>query len=46
MNRLQTAVRDYLAMRRSLGFKRAKHEGGLRGVPVVPCTKTQFTHNG
>ena len=30
MNRLQTAVRDYLAMRRSLGFKLAKHEGGLR----------------
>jgi integrase/recombinase XerD len=30
MNRLRTAVRDYLAMRRSLGFKLAKHEGGLR----------------
>lgn len=30
MNRLRTAVRDYLAMRRGLGFKLAKHEGGLR----------------
>jgi hypothetical protein len=30
MKRLRKAVRDYLAMRRSLGFKLAKHEVCLR----------------
>ena len=30
MNPLRKAVRDYLAMRRSLGFKLAKHEVCLR----------------
>jgi integrase/recombinase XerD len=30
MNRLRKAVRDYLVMRRGLGFKLAKHEGGLQ----------------
>ena len=30
MNQLRKAVRDYLTMRRGLGFKLAKHEGGLR----------------
>jgi len=29
MNRLRKAVRDYLTMRRGLGFKLAKHEAGL-----------------
>ena len=31
MNRLRKAVRDYLTMRRGLGFKLVKHEAGLRG---------------
>lgn len=30
MKRLRKAVRDYLAMRRNLGFKLAKHERGLQ----------------
>src|ERR1700688_4413014 len=30
MNRLRKAVRDYLTMRRGLGFKLVKHEAGLR----------------
>ncbi len=30
MNQLRKAVRDYLTMRRGLGFKLAKHEGGLQ----------------
>jgi integrase/recombinase XerD len=30
MNRLRKAARDYLAMRRGLGFKLARHEAGLR----------------
>ena len=30
MNQLHKAVRDYLAMRRGLGFKLVKHETGLR----------------
>lgn len=30
MNQLRRAVRDYLTMRRSLGFKLVKHEAGLR----------------
>jgi integrase/recombinase XerD len=30
MNQLRKAVRDYLTMRRGLGFRLAKHEGGLR----------------
>ena len=30
MNRLRKAVRDYLAMRRGLGFKLVRHEAGLR----------------
>ena len=29
MNRLRKAVRDYLTMRRSLGFKLVRHEAGL-----------------
>jgi integrase/recombinase XerD len=29
MKRLQKAVRDYLTMRRGLGFKLVKHEAGL-----------------
>ncbi len=30
MNRLRKAVRDYLTMRRGLGFKLVRHESGLR----------------
>jgi hypothetical protein len=30
MNRLRKAVRDYLTMRRGLGFKLVRHEAGLR----------------
>jgi hypothetical protein len=30
MKRLRKAVRDYLAMRRGLGFKMARHEVGLQ----------------
>ena len=30
MNRLHKAVRDYLTMRRGLGFKLVRHETGLR----------------
>src|ERR1035441_1720029 len=30
MNRLSKAVRDYLTMRRGLGFKLVRHEAGLR----------------
>jgi integrase/recombinase XerD len=30
MNQLRKAVRDYLVMRRGLGFKLAKHEGRLQ----------------
>ena len=30
MNRLRKAVRDYLTMRRGLGFKMVRHEAGLR----------------
>ena len=30
MNQLRKAVRDYLTMRRGLGFKLAKHESGLQ----------------
>jgi len=30
MNRLRKAVRDYLKMRRGLGFKLVRHEAGLR----------------
>jgi hypothetical protein len=30
MNQLRKAVRDYLAMRRDLGFKLVRHEAGLR----------------
>jgi hypothetical protein len=30
MSRLRKAVRDYLTMRRGLGFKLVKHEAGLR----------------
>jgi integrase/recombinase XerD len=29
MNQLRKAVRDYLTMRRSLGFKLVRHEAGL-----------------
>ena len=30
MNRLRKAVRDYLTMRRGLGFKLVRHETGLQ----------------
>ena len=30
MNRLSKAVRDYLTMRRGLGFKLVRHEAALR----------------
>jgi integrase/recombinase XerD len=30
MNRLRKAVRDYLTMRRGLGFKLVRHEAGLQ----------------
>ena len=30
MNQLRKAVRDYLTMRRGLGFKLVRHEAGLR----------------
>ena len=30
MNQLHKAVRDYLTMRRGLGFKLVRHEAGLR----------------
>ena len=30
MNQLQKAVRDYLTMRRGLGFKLVRHEAALR----------------
>ena len=30
MNRLRKAVRDYLTMRRGLGFKLVRHEAALR----------------
>jgi hypothetical protein len=33
MKRLRKAVRDYLTMRRGLGFKMARHEVGLEILP-------------
>ena len=41
MNRLRKAVRDYLTMRRGLGFKLARHEAALQDFVVIPGTKTQ-----
>ena len=45
MKRLRNAVRDYLTMRRGLGFKMARHEVGLQDFVVIPGTKTQPPHH-
>ena len=41
MNRLRKAVRDYLTMRRGLGFKLVRHEAGLREFVSFLAAKTQ-----
>ena len=38
-------VRDYLTLRRGLGFKLVRHEAWTAGVRVLPGAKTQFTHH-
>ena len=43
MNPLAKGIRDYLALRRGLGFKLVRHEAGLK-VRVFPGTETQFSH--
>ena len=45
MNQLRKAVRDYLTMRRGLGFKLVRHEARAAGVRVIPGAKTQFAHH-
>ena len=45
MNRLRKAVRDYLTMRRGLGFKMVRHEVRATGVRLIPGTKTQRPHH-
>ena len=45
MNRLRKAVRDYLTMRRGLGFKLVRHEAGLQEFVLIPGAKTQSAHH-
>ena len=45
MNRLRKAVRDYLTMRRGLGFKLVRHEAGLQEFVLIPGAKTQPAHH-
>ena len=45
MNRLRKAVRDYLAMRRGLGFKLVQTRARVTGVRLVPGAKTQPAHH-
>jgi len=44
MNPLAKGIRDYLALRRGLGFKLAR-QGWAKGVRVFPGTETQFSHH-
>ena len=44
MKPLRKAVRDYLTMRRGMGFKLVRHEAGLREF-VLFLAKTQCMHH-
>ena len=45
MKRLRKAIRDYLTMRRGLGFKMARHEVCPTGFHRISGTKTQPPHH-
>ena len=46
MNRLSKAVRDYLTMRRGLGFKLVRHEAGLLEFVSFLAQKHSFHITG
>ena len=46
MNPLAKAVRDYLALRRGLGFKLVRHEAGLQEFTSFLARKRTFSHHG